>query len=67
MHPELSVTLQVVDVAEQPAIALAAGVFVTPTVIRTIGADTLIAVGSLQDQDALLHLLSTGTASPNYP
>jgi hypothetical protein len=57
-HPELATDVEIIDFAEQPAISLAAGVFVTPTLIRLAGEKSTVAVGNLQDQRALLELLS---------
>jgi hypothetical protein len=57
-HPELATDVEIIDFADQPDISLAAGVFVTPTLVRIAGEKSAVAVGNLQDQRILLDLLS---------
>jgi hypothetical protein len=57
-HPELIAEVEFIDVREDPEAALSAGVFVTPTLIRSVGDKTMIAVGNLHDVAALVELFS---------
>ncbi len=57
-HPELGTDLELIDVRDNPEAALSAGVFVTPTLIRKVGDNNMIAVGNLHDDAALFELFS---------
>jgi len=55
--------IEVIDVLRQPERALAAGVFVTPTLVKTAPLPTRVVTGTLDDWDTtLMELARTGVA-----
>jgi hypothetical protein len=57
-RPEFAANVEIVDVSEQPAEALSAGVYVTPTLIRIPAASGGVAVGTLDDPSLLEEILA---------
>jgi len=57
-HPEFATNVEVVDVAERPAEALSAGVYVTPMLIRVPADCGRVAVGTLDNTAILSEILA---------
>ena len=57
-------TLELVDVFREPARALEAGVFMTPTLVRLAPGSVLRIVGTLADEPLVLQALGIAPAAP---
>lgn len=57
-NPEFAANVEIVDISERPAEAVAAGVYVTPTLMRIPTMSGAVAVGTLDDASILRELLS---------
>lgn len=53
------VDVEVIDILKQPSVALSAGVFVTPTLIRRRPTPTRTLVGSLDNIEMIVRLVET--------
>jgi circadian clock protein KaiB len=56
-YPRHKTVLEIVDVLERPELGLAAGVLVTPTLIKVAPGPERRIIGSLKDTEALLAAL----------
>lgn len=58
---DLRADVDVVDVFDQPELALKHAVYVTPTLVRITPPPTLRLIGSLHDQELLVAFLQEGS------